>query len=238
MTERQTEVAAWFDRTYQTAGFKYLRPIEAYPIFLQLLDGKPGERLLDVACGLGLLLKAATLRDIQPTGIDISAAAIEIAQRFVPQADLRVGNVEQLPFADGAFDMLTCIGALERFLDRERALQEMHRVLTPTGRMCVMVRNAQGVGWKVWRKWLGQQNHTGHQDAKTLEQWRALLESQGFDVQGVYMDQWGRQKLRRLLRGFRPRDLTQPEPVARPLLSLRLAYEFILILRKRERPTA
>jgi protein-S-isoprenylcysteine O-methyltransferase Ste14 len=55
----QTGIAAWFDATYRTKGLRYLRPPRSYPIFVQLLEARPGERLLDVACGPGLLLKVA-----------------------------------------------------------------------------------------------------------------------------------------------------------------------------------
>ena len=44
----QHEVAAWFDATYRQKGLGYLRPLRAYPIFVQLLGAKAGERLLDV----------------------------------------------------------------------------------------------------------------------------------------------------------------------------------------------
>lgn len=228
----QQGVVDWFDTTYRTKGFGYLRPLAAYPIFLQLLDAQPGHKLLDVACGPGLLLKASLLRGVRPHGIDISEVAIALAKDFVPEAEVQVANAEQLPYADAEFDLLTCIGSLERMLDRDQVLREMRRVVKPGGRLCLMLRNATAPGWRVWRQWLGRQNHAGHQDAKGLPEWRALLESAGFAVENVYMDQWGRQKLRRVLRCGRRPDFSRPEPVARPLLSMKLAYEYIFVLRR------
>lgn len=229
---QQDDVVGWFDHTYRTKGFKYLRPPAAYPIYLQLLDGQPGDRLLDVACGPGLLLKAALHRGCAATGLDVSAAAIEMAQEFVPDAVLNVGNAEEMPFADGSFDLVTCIGAIERIFDREKALAEILRVSADGARFCFMVRNARGLGWRIWRQALRRQNHAGHQDAMGLEQWHALFERVGFQVEDVLIDQWGRQKLRRALRGFRTPDFSKPEPVARPLVSMHLAYEFIFLMRK------
>lgn len=228
---RQDDVATWFEQTYRSAGFRYLRPLAAYPIFLQLLDTRPGEHLLDIACGPGLLLKAAVERGVRASGIDLARAAVDLARRFVPEADVRQGNAETLPFADDTFDCVTCIGSLERFLDRSRALREMRRVARPGARLCLMVRNADTLSWRLWRRALGRQNLRGHQDAGTLDEWRGLFEDQGFTVEQVHVDQWLRQRLRRILRGFRDPGPDRPEPVARPVLPLRWANEFVFVLR-------
>jgi len=228
----QSSVADWFNHTYRDHGFGYLRPLAAYPIYLQLLEARPGERLLDVACGPGLLLKAALMRGVDANGIDISSEAIRLTKKFVPEASTQVANAEELPFEDGSFDMLTCIGSLERIFNRDQVLQEMRRVVRPGGRLCLMLRNAGAVGWRIWRKALKQQNLQGHQDAKDLHEWRELLENAGFSVTRVEMDQWGRQKLRRWLRLGRKWNFDHPEPVARPLFSMNLAYEHIFLLER------
>ena len=154
-SDRQREVASWFDSTYSKIGFKYLRPLEAYPIFLQLLGVKEGETLLDVACGPGLLLKAALMRGLRPSGVDISKEAVAIARGFAAGAEAQEGSSEKLPFADGCFRHVTCVGAIERFLDREKALSEMCRVAMADAKFCFMVRNSETAVWKVWRRWLG-----------------------------------------------------------------------------------
>ncbi len=228
----QDDVRAWFDSTYEEQGFKYLRPIDAYPIFVQLLGARPGESLLDVACGPGLLLKAATLRGLEATGADISARAVEIANQYVPEAQAHESNAESLPFEDGTFDNVTCIGAIERFFDRPKALAEMRRVARDDARFCFMVRNASTLVWTLWRKLLGKQNKAGHQDALDLEQWKELFAQNGFGVREVHMDQWWRQRLRKVFRGFRKRDLRRDEPVARPWIPMRYVNEFIFILEK------
>ncbi len=227
----QQGVRAWFDGTYRDHGFAYLRPMAAYPIFLQLLDAQPGERLLDIGCGPGLLLKAALLRGVEPHGVDISEVAVGMARKYVPESTCQVANAEALPFTDDSFDLLTCIGAFERMLDRRLVLDEMQRVIRPGGRLCLMVRNATAPGWRIWRQLLGRQNHAGHQDAKGLREWREMFESVGLTIDAVHMDQWGRQKLRRWLRGGRHPDFSQPEPIARPWVSIHNAYEYIFLLR-------
>jgi SAM-dependent methyltransferase len=89
--------------------------------------------------------------------------------------DAQQGNAERLPFADGTFDCVTCIGSIERFLDRGAALREMQRVAKPDARFCFLVRNASTFVWRVWRQWLGRRQVQGHQDARTLAQWRELF---------------------------------------------------------------
>lgn len=227
----QDDVAAWFDATYRQKGLRYLRPARAYPIFVQLLGAATGQRLLDVACGPGLLLRAAAERGLQTAGVDLSATAIAMAQQALPAADLRVGNAEALPFANGAFDCITCIGSLERFLDRERALAEMARVAAPGAGFCLLVRNASTLVWRWWRQGLGRREVQGHQDAQTLAQWVALFTRCGFVVERVLPDQWPRQRLRQLLPWWRPRP-GRREPVGGSLLPLRWCNELIFVLRR------
>ncbi|MCA8974030.1 MAG: methyltransferase domain-containing protein [Planctomycetes bacterium] len=229
----QEEVAAWFDETYRRKGFSYLRPPRAYPIFVQLVGVAPGARLLDVACGPGLVLRAALERGVAASGIDISAQAIALANQHLPAADAREGNAEQLPFADGTFDGVTCLGSIERFLDRERALREMLRVAKPDARFCFLVRNASTFVWRFWREGLGHREVKGHQDARTIVQWRELFARCGFVVEDVLPDQWPRQRWRQLLPWWRPRP-GRREPVARPMIPLRWCNELVFVLRRAE----
>ena len=229
---RQREVAHWFDTTYSTQGLRYLRGPAAYPIYLQLTDAEPGERLLDVACGAGMLLRAADARGLVPNGVDLAPAGLALARRQVPSARLALANSQFLPFADASFDVVTCIGSIERFLDRRAALTEFLRVAKPGARFCFMVRNSKTLTWRIWRQWLGKQNTTGHQDALTMAEWRALFESLGFSIDRVLPDQWARQRLRYVLRGFRHVDPRSTERVASGVLPLDWANEFIFIMRK------
>jgi len=229
----QANVTAWFDETYQTEGFKYLRPLAAYPIFLQLLNARRGAKHLDVACGPGLLLKASAMRGLEPTGVDVSRAALDIAVKFVPEAALECGNAEELPFESQSFDYVTCIGAIERFFDRKNALEEMIRVARPDARFCFMVRNSSTLTWLLWRRMLGQKNESGHQDALDMNEWVSLFGEVGLEILSVHADQWPRQRLRRLLPGERRRDLRQDERVADPWIPMQFVNEFIFILKKR-----
>jgi ubiquinone/menaquinone biosynthesis C-methylase UbiE len=227
--EVQTRVAAWFDAVYRERGLRYLRPAAAYGVYLQLLRARPGESLLDVGCGPGLLLEHAVARGMRTAGVDLSAAAVAMAHTRLPEASVRAGNAESLPFADASFDCVSAIAALERVIDRGRALREMARVGKPAARYCVMVRNADTPVWRLWRQALGRREVDGHQDALPLREWRQLFVRHGFRVADVVPDQWPRQRLRRWL-GLRPAP--GAEPLARGLLPLRFAPQFVFLLEK------
>lgn len=229
----QDEVAAWFDATYRKKGLRYLRPPRAYAIFVQLLGLQAGQRLLDVACGPGMVLRAARERGVEASGVDLSAEAISLAKELLPGVDAQVGNAEQLPFEDATFDGITCLGSLERFLDRDRALAEMVRVAKPDARFCFLVRNASTLIWRVWREGLGNREVEGHQDAQTLVAWRELFARNSLVIESILPDQWPRQRWRQLLPGQRPRP-GRTERVARSLLPVRWCNELVFVLRRAE----
>ena len=97
----------------------------------------PGLRVLDVACGSGEFARLAVDRGATVAGIDSSTAMIELAARLVPDADLRVGTLEQLPWTDGTFDVVTGFNAFQFAPDLPLALAEAARVCRPGGRIAV-----------------------------------------------------------------------------------------------------
>jgi len=228
-TTRQQEIANWFDKTYSRRGEWYLRPVRAYYIFLELLKVQPEERLLDIACGLGRLLEAANEYDCKLTGIDISKVAIEKAQQKLPNARIQWANAEELPFDDDEFDVITCLGSLERMLNLSRVLQEIKRVTTADARYCFLVRNENTATWNAKKK-LGIQNETGHQGAKNLQAWTTIFENEGFEIIDVLPDQYPLQK--RLL--FRSLGIKKVDyrSIVKSNQPIEKANEFIFILRK------
>ena len=103
-----------------------------------LLDAaavRTGSRLLDVACGPGVVSEAAAARGAQPVGIDIATAMVERARRRRPDLEFRVGDALQLPFPDASFGAVTMNFGVLHVSEPERALAEAHRVLAPGGRL-------------------------------------------------------------------------------------------------------
>jgi len=103
---------------------------------------KPGQRVLDVACGTGILAREAVMRTGATghvAGVDPLPGMLAVAKGLAPAVEWREGAAESLPFPDGSFDVVVSQFGLMFFTDRHRALREMLRVLTPGGRMVVAV---------------------------------------------------------------------------------------------------
>ena len=106
------------------------------PLFAALLDATGaggGTRVLDVGCGTGLTLVLAAQRGAVVSGIDVTPGLLAIARERLPGADLREGDMEDLPFADGAFDVVLGVNAFQFAGDPVRALAEAARVCRPGG---------------------------------------------------------------------------------------------------------
>jgi SAM-dependent methyltransferase len=102
------------------------------------LEVGAGDELLDVACGAGLAIELAGARGATCAGIDASPRLVAVARDRSPDADIRVGDMHALPWADASFDVVTSFRGV--WGTTPDALSEIHRVLRPGGR----------VGFTVW----------------------------------------------------------------------------------------
>jgi SAM-dependent methyltransferase len=128
---------------------RYLVPAVFAPWAAMLIEQavlQPGERVLDVACGTGVVARLA-VKPVGSTGqiigLDNDAEKLGVARSLplLPGVSLawQEGNALAMPFADASFDALLCQQGLQFFPDRPTALREMHRVLVPGGRLVLSV---------------------------------------------------------------------------------------------------
>ena len=87
-----------------------------------------GVRVLDVGCGLGTLAAAAAARGATVTGVDLAAGMLAEARRRHPAIEFVLGDAEDLPFADGAFDVALGAFIVNHLPHPERAAAELQRV--------------------------------------------------------------------------------------------------------------
>lgn len=102
----------------------------------------PGQRVVDVACGTGVLARGARERvgtSGSVVGIDVDPGMLAVAREIDPSIEWRQGEAEKLPFDDASFDAVVSQFGLMFFSDRSGAAREMFRVLQENGRTAAAV---------------------------------------------------------------------------------------------------
>jgi SAM-dependent methyltransferase len=95
--------------------------------------------VLDVGCGAGLFCELAAAGGASVAGLDAAPALLAIARKRVPAGDFRVGEMENLPFADATFDVVTGFNSFQYASSPVQALREAKRVVHKQGLVSVMV---------------------------------------------------------------------------------------------------
>lgn len=126
---------------------RYLVPAITSVWASDLLDRvrpRPGESVLDIACGTGVVARMAEQRGHvgRLVGVDLNTAMLEIARTKSSAVEWIEGSALNLPFGAGIFDVVLCQLGLQFFPDRALALREMARVLKPGGRTGLSVYSA------------------------------------------------------------------------------------------------
>jgi SAM-dependent methyltransferase len=172
-----------YDQIYRGEGIRQLDSF--YRWLLRLLQPVPGRRLLDVACGAGVLSRFAhQLYGLDAYGVDLSHTAMRVAcaegsERFF------VSTGERLPFIAASFDYVTCIGSLEHFLDMRAGIREIARVLGPDGIACILVPNTYSILGNVYKAFKTGMSTIDTQPLQRYAaraEWAMLLETSGLQV--------------------------------------------------------
>ncbi len=127
----------WGRRAVDFAALSEPSNCREYVAMHHRLGVAAGDRLLDVACGSGLAIELARLRGASCAGIDASPRLVAVARRRSPQADLRVGDMNALPWDPASFDVVTSFRGI--WGTTPGAVAEIRRVLRPGGRAGITV---------------------------------------------------------------------------------------------------
>lgn len=150
MSDRASQSTGWqLEQSAPEAYEQFLVPPIFVPWAERLIDRsniQEGNRVLDVACGTGVVARHANPRvgdTGSVVGLDINEGMLAVAEKTAaevqPAIEWRQGDVTDLPFSDKCFDVVCCQQALQFFDDPTTALAEMHRVLVPDGRVLLSV---------------------------------------------------------------------------------------------------
>jgi ubiquinone/menaquinone biosynthesis C-methylase UbiE len=116
-------------------------------ILVDLAQPKLGERVVDIACGTGIVARMVAVK-VGPTdavaGVDLNPGMLTVARSLPTTKDAALvqwheASADRLPLPDGSFDIAYCQLGLQFFPDRPAALREMRRVLSSNGRLALMV---------------------------------------------------------------------------------------------------
>ena len=123
--------AAWAEQEEQQ--------VPTYAETLRRVELERGAAVLDVGCGSGVFLRLAADRGARASGLDASEELVALARRRVPEADVRVGEMQQLPYDDASFDLVAGFNAFFFAADMVAALREAGRVARPGAPVIVQV---------------------------------------------------------------------------------------------------
>ncbi len=120
---------------------------------LRVLELRPGERVLDIGSGPGLLAHEMATRvgaAGRVSGLDLSESMLALSRARcaeLPWVDFRAGDATELPFPDGEFDVAVSTQVYEYVADVDAALRDAHRVLRPGGRLLVVDTDWDSIVW-------------------------------------------------------------------------------------------
>ncbi len=104
---------------------------------VDLVDPRPGERILDLAAGTGTSSEPFEQAGADVVPCDFSQGMLQVGKAARPSLDFTAGDGMALPFADGVFDAVTISFGLRNFVDPVEGLHEMRRVTKPGGRLVI-----------------------------------------------------------------------------------------------------
>jgi ubiquinone/menaquinone biosynthesis C-methylase UbiE len=116
-----------------------------FPLMLSFLKKSPSKNFLEIGCGMGTDCLVFANEDFHVTGVDLAPAHLDLANKLFDHYNLAgafmEANAEKLPFHDRKFGCIYSFGVLHHTPNTEKAIKEVHRVLTDEGRAVIMLYN-------------------------------------------------------------------------------------------------
>jgi SAM-dependent methyltransferase len=113
--------------------------LPTYEEALRRVGLRPRQLVLDIGCGVGAFLRLVAERGARPFGLDASEALLDVAHERVPDAELRLGEMEALPYEDDAFDLVCGFNSFFFANDIVAAVREAGRVAKPGAPVVIQV---------------------------------------------------------------------------------------------------
>lgn len=175
-----SDSAEWYNKRFLEFGvFETSQKYNSLMLDWLGVKEKSNQKLLDVGCGGGFFLNQAE-KFLDCTGIDFSEQALIQAKKNC-NSKLVLGSASFLPFKDDFFDFVVCLGSLEHFIEMEKALSEMKRVLKKKGKINIYVPNSDFILFKLNKATAFQPNER----LASLKEWEKLI-SKYFKIEKVH----------------------------------------------------
>jgi ubiquinone/menaquinone biosynthesis C-methylase UbiE len=162
---------------------------------------RPGDRILEIGCGIGTVVFELTKQGYEALGTDISQVAIEYGRTKYTGLRLEVQPAEELPFDAGTFDVVLSFDVFEHIARIDRHVSEVQRVLKPAGHYLFETPNKMSSAVAETLRCKSLKWRRVHPSLHTPGQLRRRLAQHGFETRFVKMDQrneYTRAKLRQL----------------------------------------
>jgi len=168
---RDSDASEWYNKRFAESGvFETSQKYNSLMLEWLGVKEKTKGKLLDAGCGGGFFLKEAE-KFIDCYGIDFSLAALKQAKEN-SDAKLVLGSVSRLPFKSGSFEFVACLGSLEHFIELEKALSEMKRVLKKNGKINIYVPNSEFILFRLKKQ---KTYHQPNERLASLKEWTDLI---------------------------------------------------------------
>jgi len=161
-----------------------------------LLKPQPSDTAIDIATGGGFTALALARHTAHVTAIDITQEMLQEAEKAAAEQEVAnitflKNDVHDLSFAEASFDIAACRFAAHHFVDLERAMRQIHRVLKPGGRLYILDCSVAGsTEDQVFINSIERLRDSSHVNSRSGREWRDLLEKLRFNVESAEVKMW------------------------------------------------